>query len=66
MLLQPHPRNPEGESGERTLSLQIDNLLDFEFMDPPRCHLNLTFLTSTDIGLKMTEFPLDQQLAKLL
>ncbi|PWA97186.1 pre-mRNA-splicing factor ATP-dependent RNA helicase DEAH7 [Artemisia annua] len=38
MLRQPHPRNPEGESWERTFAsevIKINNLLDFEFMDPP-------------------------------
>ena len=36
MLQQPHPGNPEGESGECTFAsevVKIDNLLDFEFMD---------------------------------
>ncbi|CAL9053735.1 unnamed protein product [Musa banksii] len=60
-------------------SLKIENLLDFDFMDPPRrkifsiqctscgCWAPLNNVGSlTEIGWKMVEFPLDPPLAKML
>ncbi|KAJ8754552.1 hypothetical protein K2173_005713 [Erythroxylum novogranatense] len=60
-------------------SLKVDNLLDFDFMDPPphdnilNSMYQLWILGAlnnvgdlTDIGWKMVEFPLDPPLAKML
>ncbi|KAK9019902.1 hypothetical protein V6N11_054408 [Hibiscus sabdariffa] len=60
-------------------SLKIENLLDFDFMDPPPQENILNSMyqlwvlgalnnvgTLTDIGWKMVEFPLDPTLAKML
>ncbi|KAG8365918.1 hypothetical protein BUALT_Bualt17G0021900 [Buddleja alternifolia] len=60
-------------------SLKIDNLLDFDFMDPPpkdnvlNSMYQLWMLGAlnnvrdlTDLGWKMVEFPLDPPLAKML
>ncbi|KAM7494881.1 hypothetical protein LguiB_029490 [Lonicera macranthoides] len=60
-------------------SLKIDNLLDFDFMDPPPQDNILNSMYQlwvlgalnnvgnlTDLGWKMVEFPLDPPLAKML
>ncbi|KAJ8758553.1 hypothetical protein K2173_000274 [Erythroxylum novogranatense] len=60
-------------------SLKVDNLLDFDFMDPPpqdnilnsMYHLWILGALNnvgdlTDVGWKMVEFPLDPPLAKML
>ncbi|XP_015894382.1 pre-mRNA-splicing factor ATP-dependent RNA helicase DEAH7 [Ziziphus jujuba] len=60
-------------------SLKVDNLLDFDFMDPPPQENILNSMyqlwvlgalnnvgSLTDLGWKMVEFPLDPPLAKML
>jgi pre-mRNA-splicing factor ATP-dependent RNA helicase DHX38/PRP16 len=59
-------------------SLKVENLLDFDFMDPPQENiLNSMYQlwvlgalnnvgSLTEIGWKMVEFPLDPTLAKML
>ncbi|KAJ0094471.1 hypothetical protein Patl1_16915 [Pistacia atlantica] len=60
-------------------SLKVDNLLDFDFMDPPPADNILNSMYQlwvlgalnnvgglTDLGWKMVEFPLDPPLAKML
>ncbi|GKC44390.1 pre-mRNA-splicing factor ATP-dependent RNA helicase DEAH7, partial [Tanacetum coccineum] len=82
MLPQPVPEIQRSNIGNVLLllkSLKVDNLLDFEFMDPPPRENILNSMyqlwvlgalsntgSLTRIGCKMIEFPLDPGLAKLL
>ncbi|XVF59162.1 hypothetical protein PTKIN_Ptkin07bG0253500 [Pterospermum kingtungense] len=82
MLPAPVPEIQRTNLGNVVLllkSLGIDNLLDFDFMDPPPQENILNSLYQlwvlgalndvgglTDIGWKMVEFPLDPSLAKML
>ncbi|GJV63165.1 pre-mRNA-splicing factor ATP-dependent RNA helicase DEAH7-like protein [Tanacetum coccineum] len=81
-LPQPVPEIQRSNIGNVLLllkSLKVDNLLDFEFMDPPPRENILNSMyqlwvlgalsntgSLTRIGCKMIEFPLDPGLAKLL
>ncbi|GLU04060.1 hypothetical protein SLE2022_212260 [Rubroshorea leprosula] len=82
MLPSPVPEIQRTNLGNVVLllkSLKIDNLLDFDFMDPPPQENILNSMYQlwvlgalnnvgglTDIGWKMVEFPLDPPLAKML
>ncbi|XVF79552.1 hypothetical protein PTKIN_Ptkin14bG0232400 [Pterospermum kingtungense] len=82
MLPAPVPEIQRTNLGNVVLllkSLKIDNLLDFDFMDPPPQENILNSMYQlwvlgalnnvgglTDIGWKMVEFPLDPPLAKML
>ncbi|KAH7854444.1 hypothetical protein Vadar_013882 [Vaccinium darrowii] len=82
MLPSPVPEIQRTNLGNVVLllkSLKIENLLDFDFMDPPPQDniLNLMYQlwvlgalnnvgNLTDLGWKMVEFPLDPPLAKML
>ncbi|GMJ11646.1 FOREVER YOUNG, homolog in yeast PRP16, CLUMSY VEIN, embryo defective 3011 [Hibiscus trionum] len=82
MLPAPVPEIQRANLGNVVLllkSLKIENLLDFDFMDPPpqdnivNSMYQLWVLGAlnnvgalTDIGWKMVEFPLDPPLAKML
>ncbi|XP_051153013.1 pre-mRNA-splicing factor ATP-dependent RNA helicase DEAH7-like isoform X2 [Andrographis paniculata] len=82
MLPSPVPEIQRTNLGNVVLllkSLKIDNLLDFDFMDPPpqenilNSMYQLWVLAAlnnvgdlTDLGWKMVEFPLDPPLAKML
>ncbi|XVE91093.1 hypothetical protein DITRI_Ditri20bG0127800 [Diplodiscus trichospermus] len=82
MLPAPVPEIQRTNLGNVVLllkSLKIDNLLDFDFMDPPFQENVLNSMYQlwvlgalnnvgglTDIGWKMVEFPLDPPLAKML
>ncbi|KAF5813990.1 putative RNA helicase [Helianthus annuus] len=83
MLPQPVPEIQRTNIGNVVLllkSLKVENLLDFDFMDPPPQDKVLNSMhqlwvlgalssdtgSVTDIGLKMVEFPLDPPLAKML
>ncbi|XP_021746743.1 pre-mRNA-splicing factor ATP-dependent RNA helicase DEAH7-like isoform X1 [Chenopodium quinoa] len=82
MLHSPVPEIQRTNLGNIVLllkSLKIENLLDFEFMDPPPQENILNSMyqlwvlgalnnvgSLTDLGWKMVEFPLDPPLAKML
>ncbi|KAL0408496.1 UNVERIFIED_CONTAM: Pre-splicing factor ATP-dependent RNA helicase DEAH7 [Sesamum radiatum] len=82
MLPSPVPEIQRTNLGNVVLllkSLKIDNLLDFDFMDPPPQENILNSMYQlwvlgalnnvgdlTDLGWKMVEFPLDPPLAKML
>ena len=82
MLPAPVPEIQRTNLGNVVLllkSLKIDNLLDFDFMDPPPQENILNSMYQlwvlgalnnvgglTDMGWKMVEFPLDPPLAKML
>ncbi|KAL9324599.1 hypothetical protein ACSQ67_009456 [Phaseolus vulgaris] len=82
MLPSPVPEIQRTNLGNVVLllkSLQVENLLDFDFMDPPPQDNILNSLYQlwvlgalnnagglTDLGWKMVEFPLDPTLAKML
>ncbi|KAK8260864.1 hypothetical protein V6Z12_D13G147700 [Gossypium hirsutum] len=82
MLPAPVPEIQRTNLGNVVLllkSLKIENLLDFDFMDPPPQENILNSMYQlwvlgalnnvgglTDIGWKMVEFPLDPPLAKML
>ncbi|KAL3818680.1 hypothetical protein ACJIZ3_004585 [Penstemon smallii] len=82
MLPSPVPEIQRTNLGNVVLllkSLKIDNLLDFNFMDPPPQENILNSMYQlwvlgalnnvgglTDLGWKMVEFPLDPPLAKML
>ncbi|XP_071736415.1 pre-mRNA-splicing factor ATP-dependent RNA helicase DEAH7-like isoform X2 [Rutidosis leptorrhynchoides] len=82
MLPQPVPEIQRTNLGNIVLllkSLKIENLLDFDFMDPPPQDNILNSMYQlwvlgalnnvgglTDLGWKMVEFPLDPPLAKML
>ncbi|XP_022749420.1 pre-mRNA-splicing factor ATP-dependent RNA helicase DEAH7 isoform X2 [Durio zibethinus] len=82
MLPAPVPEIQRTNLGNVVLllkSLKIDNLLDFDFMDPPPQENILNSMYQlwvlgalnnvgglTEIGWKMVEFPLDPPLAKML
>ncbi|XP_075489765.1 pre-mRNA-splicing factor ATP-dependent RNA helicase DEAH7-like [Primulina tabacum] len=82
MLPSPVPEIQRTNLGNVVLllkSLKIDNLLDFDFMDPPPQENILNSMyqlwvlaalnnvgSLTDLGWKMVEFPLDPPLAKML
>jgi pre-mRNA-splicing factor ATP-dependent RNA helicase DHX38/PRP16 len=82
MLPSPVPEIQRTNLGNVVLllkSLKIENLLDFDFMDPPPQDNILNSMYQlwvlgalnnvgalTDIGWKMVEFPLDPPLAKML
>ncbi|KAI3720399.1 hypothetical protein L6452_21315 [Arctium lappa] len=82
MLPQPVPEIQRTNLGNVVLllkSLKIENLLDFDFMDPPPQDNILNSMYQlwvlgalnnvgalTDLGWKMVEFPLDPPLAKML
>jgi pre-mRNA-splicing factor ATP-dependent RNA helicase DHX38/PRP16 len=82
MLAQPVPEIQRTNLGNVVLllkSLNIDNLLDFDFMDPPpaanilNSMYQLWILGALDntgaltaVGRKMVEFPLDPPLARML
>ncbi|KAG6475142.1 hypothetical protein ZIOFF_064360 [Zingiber officinale] len=82
MLPNPVPEIQRTNLGNVVLllkSLKIENLLDFDFMDPPPQENILNSMyqlwvlaalnnvgSLTDIGWKMVEFPLDPPLAKML
>ncbi|CAH2072885.1 unnamed protein product [Thlaspi arvense] len=82
MLPSPVPEIQRTNLGNVVLllkSLKIDNLLDFDFMDPPPQENILNSMYQlwvlgalsnvgglTDLGWKMVEFPLDPTLAKML
>ncbi|KAG6394384.1 hypothetical protein SASPL_144968 [Salvia splendens] len=82
MLPSPVPEIQRSNVGNVVLllkSLKVDNLLDFDFMDPPPQENILNSMYQlwvlgalnnvgdlTDIGWKMVEFPLDPPLAKML
>eukprot|EP00257_Ricinus_communis_P008936 XP_002527133.2 pre-mRNA-splicing factor ATP-dependent RNA helicase DEAH7 isoform X1 [Ricinus communis] len=82
MLPSPVPEIQRTNLGNVVLllkSLKIDNLLDFDFMDPPPQDNILNSMYQlwvlgalnnvgglTDLGWKMVEFPLDPPLAKML
>lgn len=82
MLPSPVPEIQRTNLGNVVLllkSLKIENLLDFDFMDPPPQENILNSMYQlwvlgalnnvgglTDIGWKMVEFPLDPPLAKML
>ncbi|KAM0036135.1 putative RNA helicase [Helianthus debilis subsp. tardiflorus] len=83
MLPQPVPEIQRTNLGNVVLllkSLKVENLLDFDFMDPSPQDKVLNSMhqlwvlgalssdtgSVTDIGLKMVEFPLDPPLAKML
>ncbi|KFK28491.1 hypothetical protein AALP_AA7G003000 [Arabis alpina] len=82
MLPSPVPEIQRTNLGNVVLllkSLKIENLLDFEFMDPPPQENILNSMYQlwilgalshvgglTDLGWKMVEFPLDPPLAKML
>ncbi|XWS27542.1 hypothetical protein CRYUN_Cryun26dG0124800 [Craigia yunnanensis] len=82
MLPTPVPETQRTNLGNVVLllkSLKIDNLLDFDFMDPPPQENILNFMYQlwvigalnnvgglTDMGWKMVKFPLDPPLAKML
>ncbi|XVE94171.1 hypothetical protein REPUB_Repub01dG0258900 [Reevesia pubescens] len=82
MLSAPVPEIQRTNLGNVVLllkSLKIENLLDFDFMDPPPQENILNSMYQlwvlgalnnveglTDIGWKMVEFPLDPPLAKML
>ncbi|KAL4587030.1 hypothetical protein LXL04_011679 [Taraxacum kok-saghyz] len=82
MLPQPVPEIQRTNLGNVVLllkSLKIENLLDFDFMDPPPQDNILNSMyqlwvlgalnnvgSLTDLGWKMVEFPLDPPLAKML
>ncbi|GLU06194.1 hypothetical protein SLE2022_232450 [Rubroshorea leprosula] len=82
MLPSPMPEIQRTNLGNVVLllkSLKIDNLLDFDFMDPPPKENILNSMYQlwilgalnnvgglSDIGWKMVEFPLDPPLAKML
>ncbi|KAL4325885.1 hypothetical protein GQ457_11G011660 [Hibiscus cannabinus] len=82
MLAAPVPEIQRTNLGNVVLllkSLKIENLLDFDFMDPPPQENILNSMYQlwvlgalndvgalTDIGWKMVEFPLDPPLAKML
>ncbi|KAF3788484.1 Pre-mRNA-splicing factor ATP-dependent RNA helicase [Nymphaea thermarum] len=82
MLPNPVPEIQRTNLGNVVLllkSLKIENLLDFDFMDPPPQENILNSMYQlwvlgalsntgklTDLGLKMVEFPLDPPLAKML
>ncbi|KAJ4836427.1 hypothetical protein Tsubulata_043006 [Turnera subulata] len=82
MLPSPVPEIQRTNLGNVVLllkSLKIENLLDFDFMDPPpqeNIHTSMYQLwvlgalnnvgALTDLGWKMVEFPLDPPLAKML
>ncbi|KAL4304663.1 hypothetical protein AHAS_Ahas16G0000800 [Arachis hypogaea] len=82
MLPSPVPEIQRTNLGNVVLllkSLKVDNLLDFDFMDPPPQDNILNSMYQlwvlgavnnvgalTDLGWKMVEFPLDPPLAKML
>ncbi|ESQ30195.1 hypothetical protein EUTSA_v100122210mg, partial [Eutrema salsugineum] len=82
MLPSPVPEIQRTNLGNVVLllkSLKVDNLVDFEFMDPPPQENILNSMYQlwllgalsnvgglTDLGWKMVEFPLDPPLAKML
>ncbi|XP_010549285.1 PREDICTED: pre-mRNA-splicing factor ATP-dependent RNA helicase DEAH7 isoform X2 [Tarenaya hassleriana] len=82
MLPSPVPEIQRTNLGNVVLllkSLKVDNLLDFDFMDPPPQENILNSMYQlwvlgalnnvgglTDLGWKMVEFPLDPPLAKML
>lgn len=82
MLASPVPEIQRTNLGNVVLllkSLKIDNLLEFDFMDPPPQENILNSMYQlwvlgalsnvgglTDLGWKMVEFPLDPPLAKML
>ncbi|KAG5237314.1 pre-mRNA-splicing factor ATP-dependent RNA helicase [Salix suchowensis] len=82
MLASPVPEIQRTNLGNVVLllkSLKIENLLDFDFMDPPPQDNILNSMYQlwvlgalnnvgalTDLGWKMVEFPLDPPLAKML
>ncbi|KVH97857.1 DNA/RNA helicase, DEAD/DEAH box type, N-terminal [Cynara cardunculus var. scolymus] len=82
MLPQPVPEIQRTNLGNVVLllkSLKVENLLDFDFMDPPPQDNILNSMYQlwvlgalnnvgalTDLGWKMVEFPLDPPLAKML
>ena len=82
MLPNPVPEIQRTNLGNVVLllkSLRVDNLLDFDFMDPPPQENILNSMYQlwvlgalnnvgglTDLGWKMVEFPLDPPLAKML
>ncbi|KAJ0507024.1 putative RNA helicase [Helianthus annuus] len=82
MLPQPVPEIQRTNLGNVVLllkSLKVENLLDFDFMDPPPQDNILNSMyqlwvlgalsntgSLTDLGWKMVEFPLDPPLAKML
>ncbi|KAL9256976.1 Pre-mRNA-splicing factor ATP-dependent RNA helicase DEAH7-like protein [Drosera capensis] len=82
MLQSPVPEIQRTNLGNVVLllkSLNIENLLDFDFMDPPPQENILNSMYQlwvlgalnnvgglTDLGRKMVEFPLDPSLAKML
>lgn len=82
MLASPVPEIQRTNLGNVVLllkSLKVENLLDFDFMDPPPQDNILNSMYQlwvlgalnnvgglTDIGWKMVEFPLDPPLAKML
>ncbi|XP_054806041.1 pre-mRNA-splicing factor ATP-dependent RNA helicase DEAH7 [Prosopis cineraria] len=82
MLPSPVPEIQRTNLGNVVLllkSLKVDNLLDFDFMDPPPQDNILNSMyqlwvlgalnnvgSLTDLGWKMVEFPLDPPLAKML
>ncbi|KAL2528556.1 RNA helicase family protein [Forsythia ovata] len=82
MLPSPVPEIQRTNLGNVVLllkSLKIDNLLDFDFMDPPPQEIILNSMYQlwvlgalnnvgnlTDLGWNMVEFPLDPPLAKML
>ncbi|GJS42036.1 pre-mRNA-splicing factor ATP-dependent RNA helicase DEAH7 [Tanacetum coccineum] len=82
MLPQPVPEIQRTNLGNVVLllkSLKVDNLLDFDFMDPPPQDNILNSMyqlwvlgalnnvgSLTPLGWKMVEFPLDPPLAKML
>ncbi|KAI4340648.1 hypothetical protein MLD38_025461 [Melastoma candidum] len=82
MLPSPIPEIQRTNLGNVVLllkSLKVENLLDFDFMDPPPQDNILNSMyqlwvlgalnnvgSLTELGLKMVEFPLDPPLAKML